>query len=166
MNPFILVVFGVGIALALSYGKTIKAGLQLDWGISKFQLYKINLKELVFRLTMKFANSNNTPLKIQMISVKIYIDAVVAGGQVTNTGKLIGSLDSDTIIEIPANKISEIAFYPTMPTAKLLLAVGQKVYDGITGTAADMKPQNVLISGFIKVEGVKINITNVIPFSL
>lgn len=167
MNPIWLVMAGVGVALAWSYAKTVKAGVQLDYAITAFQVWKVTLNEIKFRLKMRFVNSNATALKIQMISLGCYIDADIDGnGKVTKTGKKIANLASDTVVEIPANKISELSFFPTIKTPALLLAVGTKVYNAITGTAADALPNNVLITGFLKVEGVRIDINYLMPLTL
>lgn len=165
------VILGIAIigAVLWSYGKTAVAGLSLDYQLSKFQLYKFASDGIKFRFQFKFVNSKPTPLHIQMINVKCYIDSVYTARpdgslNITNTGKLIGTCQDATAVTIPANNITENYFYATISYFNLLTSVGTKVLEYIQNNDP-LKPKNVLITGFIKAEGINIPITQVIPFN-
>lgn len=170
MNPFVVIgILGIG-ALALSLWKTAKAAVNLTYNIEKFRIYNISLKKIVFELVAKFANPQNTPLHIQMVNLTAYVDAqyttTTANGKtvynVQNVGLPLCTATDNKAFVIEPNGFTTHSFYPEISLLNILTGALSKVVEKIRTGSVD-RPRNVLIKGFIKAEGVKIDVLTVIP---
>lgn len=173
MNPLITgaLLLAVG-ALAYTFLGTAKAAVNLQYSIRKFRIYRIELTKILFELVVRFSNPSNSPIVVQMIDLSVYVDAqyttITKDGKisynVTNNGLRLCTMTDTKGFKINANNTTDKSFYPEITLFDVLTASVSKVIEKIKTGAVD-KPKNVLISGYIKAEGVKIQITQVVPLS-
>lgn len=175
MNPLLLILIAGAGVVAWSFLKTAKAARNLNYSISGFSVYKVELLKgkVTFRLKAKFSNPEQQPIFINYIDIAAYIDSVyqsiVQDGEtkynVTKTGTKIATLSETTNIEIKAGAISEYSFYPVVSLANLALWGGSKLLERLQGQSGTVKPKNVLIKGLIKAEGITFPVEVVVPFN-
>lgn len=173
MNPFVAgaLLLTVG-ALAYTFLGTAKAAVNLQYSIRKFRFYQIKLTKMIFELVVRFSNPSNSPIAVQMIDLSVYVDAqyttITKDGKtsynVTNPGLRLCTMTDTKGFSIAANNTTDKSFYPEITILDILNATLSKVIEKIKNGSVD-RPKNVLISGYVKAEGVKINITQVVPFS-
>lgn len=173
MNPLAVgaILLTVG-ALAYTFLGTAKAAIDLRYSIQKFRFYQIKLTKMIFELVVRFSNPSNSPIAVQMVDLAVYVDAKYTTE--TKNGKTTYNVSSNGLrlcqmtdtkgFKIAANNTTDKSFYPEITLLDILNATLSKVIEKIKNGSVD-RPINVLISGYIKAEGVKINITQVVPFS-
>lgn len=175
MNPFFLILLaGAGIA-AWSFFKTAKAARNLNYSISGFQIYRVDLAKgkIIFAVKAKFSNPEQQPLFINYIDIAAYIDSVytsiTTNGEtkynVSKLGTKIATLSETTNLEIKGGQITEKTFYPEVSLINLTLWGGAKLADRLRGQSGQVKPKNVLIKGNVKAEGITFPIEVVVPFN-
>lgn len=175
MNPFLLILLIGGGVAAWSILKTARAAKNLNYSISAFKIYRVEILKgkVTFELTAKFSNPEKQPIFINYVDIAAYIDSTYStiqdNGQtkyvVTKNGTKIATLTETTNIEIKAGGITEKKLYPVVSLANLTLWGGAKLIDRLQGQSGTVKPKNVLIKGNVKAEGITFPIEVVVPFN-
>lgn len=175
MHPILLILLiGGGIA-AYSLLKTAKAAKNLNYSISGFKIYRVELLKgkVLFELTAKFSNPESQPIFINYVDITAYVDSVyqtfTENGQtkyvIQKTGNKIATLTENTTLEIKAGQITTKKLYPEVSLTNLALWGGLKMIDRLQGNNGNIKPKNVLIKGSVKAEGITFPIEVVVPFN-
>lgn len=173
MNPLAVgaILLTIG-ALAYTFLGIAKAAIDLRYSIQKFRFYQIKLTKMIFELVVRFSNPSNNPIVVQMIDLAVYVDAqyttINNNGKIsyniTNSGLRLCQINDTKGFRIAANKITDKSFYPEITILDIVNATLSKIIEKIRTGSVD-RPKNVLIAGYIKAEGVNINIVQVVPFS-
>ena len=169
-RPFLILALIAGGALAYSLFKTVKAGVNLDYKLRKFQVYQfIKGNMLVFRLTMRIVNQENTPIHVNMIDLDCYYEPEFTEEEATikvnKKGSLIGSVVDVEGFEIPANNYIDKEIFiecKWFDLAKILTTAILDIIQNQENVLEYFLNKKMLIDGFVKAENFKIPITNVI----
>lgn len=175
MNPFLLILLIGGGVAAWSLLKTAKAAKNLNYSISSFKVYRVELLKgkCTFEVTIKFSNPEKQPIYINYVDIAAYVDSVYSTYNdngttkylIQKTGTKIATLTETANIEIKAGGITEKKLYPVVSLTNLALWGGTKMLDRLQGQSGNVKPKNVLIKGSVKAEGITFPIEVVVPFN-
>lgn len=176
MNPILLVGLIAGGILLLNLKNTVTTALKLDYQILSFGIYQfIKNGKIVFRVRIRFTNTQNTPIHIQLINISAYWNATFstdASGKVTDIqsrGTVLGTVADSNAFTINANTFTTKEFFIENTWLNLLKIFGTSLLSTLTSStrffdALAGKP--LLIYGQIKAEGfsipvqTSINLTN------
>lgn len=169
-RPFLLLGLILGGGLIYSLLKTVKAGVNLDYKLRKFQLYQfVKGNMLVFKLTMRIINPNPTEIHVNMIDLDCYYqpDYIEENTEikVNKKGSLIGSVVDVDGFTIPAdNFIDKEIFFECkwLDIAKILTTAVIEIIQNRENVLQYFLNKSMLIDGFVKAENFKISVTNVI----
>lgn len=169
-RPYLILALVAGGALAYSLLKTVKAGVNLDYKLRKFQIYQfIKGNMLVFRLTMRIINPNATPIHVQMIDLDCYYEPEYTEEEATikvnKKGSLIGSVVDVDGFTIPENNYIDKEIFiecKWLDLAKILTTAILDIIQNQENVLEYFLNKKMLIDGFVKAENFKIPITNVI----
>ena len=169
-RPFLILAAIAGGAIIYSIVRTVKAGLQLDVKLRKFQLYQfVKDNMMVFRVTLRLLNPNNTTLHVQMIDIDAFLDPVFVEEngtlKVSNKGKSLGTCVDTKGFDIPANDLKDVELFVECRWIDLLAILTTSVIEILQNEENALNyfiNKKVLLSGFIKAEGVQISFQNII----
>jgi len=176
MNPFLVVALVAGGILLLNIKDTVKTALKLDYQILTFGIYNfIKNGNIVFRVRIRFTNTQKTPIHVQLINISAYWGAKFttnADGSVADIqsrGTVLGTVADNTPFTIDANAFTTKAFYIECTWLNLLKIFGTSILENIQNSTRFVEAiagKPLLISGQIKAEGfsipvqTSINLTN------
>lgn len=180
MNPVVPILLLFGGAIAWSILRTAKAVVNLNYNVLRFGIYKFATDgNLVLRIRMRFTNTQNTPLTINMMDIAAYLgSSTTTDGNgntvVNNRGTMIASYSDFTGFVIPANYFIDKDFYINVRWADVGRYLLSNAYSIIT-TVLNAENLNsiigtlvgtpVLIAGVVKAENITINIAKVVSLS-
>lgn len=168
-------IIAAGVA-AYSLTRTAKAALNLDYRITKFQIYNV-VKDgkLVLRVQVLFTNRENTNIVVNNIDLSAYLNSIYTRAQdgtieVQNKGDFFARLKDDNGFVIAANSDTYQDFYINVSWQDLGKMLLFNVVDIIRFIANNnfnemlnvLLSKPVLVKGDVKAENIKFPITQVL----
>ena len=166
---------GAGVA-AYSYFKTAKAALNLDYRVTKFQIYNL-VKDgnLVLRLQILFTNREASQIVVNNIDLSAYLNSIYSRSEdgsitVNNNGDFFARLKDDRGFVIAANSDTYQDFYINVSWKDLGKILAFNIVDivrfivnnNVREMVNELLSKPVLIKGDVKAENIKFPITQVV----
>ena len=170
MSPILPIALIIAGAAVWSLAKTVKTAVNLDFKVLKFRIYNlVKNGNIVFRISVRITNAQNTPLHVTLIDFGGYLDpkTTTQNGKtvITSKGTLIATLTENTPFTIAANGYTDKDFYLTASWSKIGQVIGTSILSNLLSNLLNINNnqqqtllqqilnRQVLIDGKIKAEG-------------